>query len=331
MLGAVPTPTDDDEVLAPVTLVTGGEALLADRAVTAVETAARARDAEVEVTDVAAGDLAAGALAELTSPSLFAASRVLVVRDLQDAPEDVGAALKELAAAPPPDAYVLLLHSGGTKGKALLDALRKAGVRQVAADKLTRQDDLAQFVRAEVVTAGGRIGPRAATRVVDAVGNDLRALASAAAQLVADARGEIDEDFVATYYEGRAEVRGWTIADHAVEGRTAAAVQELHWALDSGTAPVLVVGALAGAVRTLGRLGSLPRGLRDADVARELAVPAWKVRRLREQLRGWTPEGIASAVAEVAAADVAVKGGANDAGLALTKALVALGEARTGR
>jgi DNA polymerase-3 subunit delta len=323
--------TGAEDPLGAVILVTGPESLLADRAIQAVCDAARARDPGCEITEIAAAVLAPAELAELTSPSLFATRRVLVVHDVQDAGEAGSRALLDLVKSPPEDIHLVLVHPGGVKGKQFIDALRKLGVREVAADRLTRPDDQVLFVRAEVAAAGARIDQRAAQRLVEAAGPDLRLLAAAAAQLAADCAGEIDEEFVATYFAGRAEVRGWTIADHAVEGRTAAAVQELRWALEAGTAPVLIIGALAGALRTLGRLGSLPRGLRDSDVARELAVPAWKLRRLREQLRGWTPTTMEQAITSVAAADVAVKGGSNDAALALTRAVVEVASLRVAR
>ena len=110
-----------------------------------------------------------------------------------------------------------------------------------------------------------------------------------------------------------------------------AAVQELRWALDAGTPAVLIIGALAGSLRTLGRFGSLPRGMRDGDIAREVGVPTWRVRRLREQLRGWTPGGVEQAITAVAAADVAVKGGSNDSVLALTRAVVEVSSLRAAR
>lgn len=317
-----------DDVLAPVSLIQGPEAFLADRAVSGVIGAARAGDPEVDVTDVAAADLSPAALAEHTSPSLFASRRVVVVRDLQDAGEPLGEALLRHAKDPPADVVLVLVHSGGVKGKRLVDGLRKAGVRYVACDKVTRPEDLVGFVQREVRAARGRIDDDAARALVEAVGADLRGLASAAAQLVADAEGRVTAQVVSTYFEGRAEVKGFAVADRAVEGHTARAVEELRWALETGTAPVLVTSALASALRNLIRLQAVPRGLRDADVARELGVPAWKLRTLRQQARGWTPEGLARAVAAVARADADVKGASNDPALALSRAVLAVGEAR---
>lgn len=317
--------------LAPVTLVTGPETLLADRAVAAVAQAARRVDAQADVTVVAAAELGPAALAEHTSPSLFSSRRVLVVRDLQDAGDELAAALRAAAAAPAPEVHLVLVHGGGTKGKALLDALRKAGVAQVACERLTRAEDQVSFVRAEVAAAGGQVEEEAARALVEAVGADLRGLASAAAQLAADApEGRVTAAVVATYFEGRAEVKGWVVADRAVEGRTVQALEQLRWALETGTDPVLVSSALATSLRSLARLSGAPRTVRDADLARDIGVPPWKVRVLRGQLRGWTPGGLARAIRAVAAADIRVKGGGNDPTLALTRALIEIGSARSG-
>lgn len=322
--------TRKSDPLVPVTLAVGPEGLLSDRVVSGVVTAARKVDSDADVTELSARDLGAAALGEHTSPSLFASRRVLVVRDLQDADDDLGTVLATSASRPADDVHLVLVHPGGPKGKRVLDALRKAGAREVACDKLTKPDEQVEFVRTEVAAAGGEVDDDAARSLVEAVGTDLRGLASAAGQLSADAvGGHVTRAVVATYFEGRAEVKGWVVADRAVEGRTALAVEQLRWALDTGTDPVLVTGALATALRSLARLSGAPRGVRDADLARDLGVPPWKVRVLRGQLRGWTPAGLVRAIRAVAAADLKVKGGGNDPTLALTRALIEIGWART--
>lgn len=315
--------------LVPVTIVVGPESLLSERACGAVVRAARAADPEADVSDVSGADLTPGALAEHASPSLFATTRVLLIRDVQDVSEGVADALVTHCQAPVEGIHMVLVHPGGVKSKKLLDRMRKAGAHEVKAERLTKPDDQVAFVRAEVRHAGGRIDEAAARHLVDAVGGDLRGLASAASQLASDAvDGVIGGDLVATYFEGRAEVKGWVVADRAVEGRTADAVEQLRWALQTGTDPVLVIGSLATALRALARLSGAPRGVRDADLARDVGVPPWKIRVLRGQLRGWTPAGLSTAIRAVAAADLAVKGGGNDSTLALTTALVRIGQAR---
>ena len=304
-----------------LTLIVGDEELLIDRAIGEVVTAARAREPDVEVHELTPATLAPGALAELTSPSLFGGARVVVLRSAQDFGKDLAAEIARYAADPADDIDLVVVHAGGAKGKALLDALTKAGARKVTCQKVTRPGDRVAFVRAEVRRAGGSIGEDAARSLLEAVGTDLRELAGACSQLVADTGGRVTDEAVARYHRGRAEVSGFTVADRAVEGRLAEALEQLRWALATGVAPVLITSALAQGVRSLAKVGGAPRGLRGAGLAKELGMPPWKIDRVRQQLRGWDADGVARALQVVAEADVQVKGGGADPAYALEKAI----------
>ncbi|HZC25608.1 MAG TPA: DNA polymerase III subunit delta [Actinopolymorphaceae bacterium] len=320
------TPTDD--ALGGVTLVLGPEDLLADRAVAAAAEAVRAIHPDADLTELDAADLTPGALAELTSPSLFATARVVVVRPLDTLPAESTTALLSYADDPLADVALVLVHRGGQKGRALVDKLRKAGVRVVACDTL-KSYELPSFVAREMRAAGGRIAENAAQQLVEAVGSDLRALAAAAAQLISDAAGApVTEEVVRRYFAGRAEVTSFAVADAAVTGRTALALEQLRWALRAGVAPVLVTSALASGLRGLAKLSGATRGHSDADLAREIGVPPWKIKTLRGQLRGWTADGLAHAIQAVAQADAAVKGAADDVGYSLERAVLAVSRAR---
>lgn len=249
-----------DDPLAPLTLAVGQEELLLDRAVREVVAAARAADADTDVRDLASEQLQPGTLAELTSPSLFSERKVLVVRNAQDLSADSVKEVKAYLAAPYEEIILVLLHAGGVKGKGLLDAARKAGAREIACPKMTKAADRLSFVRGEFRTLGRSATPEACQNLVDAIGSDLRELASAAAQLCADVEGTIDEAVVARYYTGRAEASSFTVADRAVEGRAAEALEALRWSLSTGVAPVLITSALAQAVRAIGKLASAPAG-----------------------------------------------------------------------
>jgi DNA polymerase-3 subunit delta len=320
-------PTSDP--LGRVTLVTGPEELLNQRAVTAAVEAVRAVDPECEVSRTTADQLTMATLGELAAPSLFSSIRVVVVLGLEDLPDEAHDGLVDYAGAPADDVALVLVHSGGQKGSGLLNRLRKAaGVTEVKSASL-RPSDFPRFVASEVRSHGGRIDERAAELLVQAVGQDLRALAGAAAQLAADFPSEpLTEDVVRRYFGGRAEVKSFAIADAAIYGRTAAALEELRWALDNGTAPILVTSAFATGLRGLARYTSAPRGLREADLAREAGVPPWKVRVLREQARGWDERGLAEAIVAVAQADADVKGAAADSAYALERMVLAVTAAR---
>ena len=126
-------------------------------------------------------------------------------------------------------------------------------------------------------------------------------------------------------------MKSFAIADAALYGRTAAALEELRWALDNGTAPVLVTSAFATGLRGLARFKSAPRGLREADLAREAGVPPWKVRVLREQARGWDDSGLAAAIVAVAKADADVKGAGSDPAYSLERMVLTVSGARLQR
>jgi DNA polymerase III subunit delta len=313
----------------PVTLVVGEEEFLVDRAVRQAVAQARAAlaadagggDGGGDLHDLEASALAAGELNALTSPSLFGGGSTVIVRNAQNAVKDIAAELTRYAASPAPDAAVILTHAGGVKGKALVTDLAKAGVAAVSCPKLTRVSERTDFVRAEFRRVGRQADEGAVRALLDAIGGDLRELASAVDQLASDTEGRISSAVVARYYRGRAEATGFSVADHAVEGRLNEALEQLRWALATGTSPVLITSALATGVRLLGRVGAAPRGANANALAAEVGAPPWKIDRVRQQLRGWHPDGVGRALQAVAAADEQVKGGGVSPEYALERAI----------
>lgn len=310
-------------------LILGEEELLASRAVADAVATARAADPAVEVRDLAASGMSPGEIAELLSPSLFGGARVVVVRGGQDARKELVTALLAYAATPDPEVTLVVTHAGGAKGKAFADGLRKAGATVVAAGKLTRHRDRVEFVRTEIRRLGGRCGEDAAEALLAAVGNDLRELAAACSQLVADTGGRVDGDTVARYYRGRAEVSGFTVADAVMVGDTAGALSALRWALQVGVPVVPIADALADGVRTVSRVASAGRGS-PQQLASRLGLPPWKIERGQRQARGWRPEGLVEAMQVAAECNAAVKGGSEDSGYALERAVMAMTAARGG-
>ena len=59
-------------------------------------------------------------------------------------------------------------------------------------------------------------------------------------------------------------------------------------------------------------------------------MPPWRIDKARQQLRGWTADGLARALAAVAEADVEVKGEGASAGYALERAIAAIVACRSG-
>jgi DNA polymerase-3 subunit delta len=311
----------------PVRLVSGDEELLVTRAVAAAVDAARVRDPGIEVREVDAGSAIPGEIAALLSPSLFGAGRVVVVRAAQDARKEFAAALLDYARAPEPDVTLVVVHAGGAKGKALADGLRTGGAEVVSAARLARHRERVEFVRAEFRRLGGTCPEDAAEALLAAVGTDLRELAAAVAQLVADTGGRTSAATVARYYRGRAEVSGFTVADAAMVGDVPGALEALRWALAVGVDPVPIADALADGVRTVARVASAGRG-NPYQLASSLGMPAWKIERAQRQSRGWSAAGLAAAMRAAAVCNAEVKGQSEDRGYALERAVFAMATAR---
>lgn len=331
------SPTSAPEVTAPLHLVVGDESLLVERAVTRAVTAAREADPAVEVAHLPVGEITAGVLGELVSPSLFAESRVVVIENAHDASAEVTTLLLDYARAPSDGVTLVVVHrgppkggkarkapakggkGGGAKGDALLEGLRSAGATEASAAGLS-DDQRADFVRSEVRQAGGRMTGDALGLLMDAVGSDLRELAAAASQLVSDSGGQVDADAVRAFHRGRAEVTGFAVAERAITGDRTAALESLRWALETGVPHVLLADALADAVRTVARVNAAGRGDPYA-MASSLRMPPWKVRKAQGQGRGWGDEGLTRAMGVVADLNANVKGAAADPAYALEYAV----------
>ncbi len=329
-----------------VTIIVGEEELLVERAVKAAVggtsaaasgfpdedgagTAAGGSMAGADVHDVRASELTPGELAMLTSPSLFGGENIVVVRSAHEASAAVATELANLAATMPPDVVLVITHSGGAKNKALLTALNATGARRVDCPAVRRFGERMDFLRAEFARTGRKADDGGMRALLDSVGTDLRDLAAACDQLASDTTGVINASVVARYWRGRAEATGFSVADRAIEGNLAQALAQLRWALSIGTAPVLITSALARGLRTLAQVGARSRGKSNAALASELGMPLWMVDKARQQLRGWSPAGLARAHSAVALADAQVKGEAVSAAYALEHVISVIVECHT--
>ena len=314
----------------PLVLISGPEAVIADRALGSVLDDLRVADPDVEVIRLAAETYEAGALGVHASPSLFGGAKCIVVADLDEAPDELQEDLLAFLAAPDPDVTLVVTHKSGQRGKKVLDTLKKSQARVLEAPAIKTDRDKTDFAAHEFRAAGRRATPDAVRALIEAVGKDVRELAAACQQLVADTTGTIDEELVARYHGGKVEATGFKVADAAVAGNAGEALRLLRHAIATGVDPVPIVAVLAQQLRQLVKVGAAGRG-RSADVARDLGMAPWQVDKARRGLSGWGPEGLAEAIQAVANADFEVKGGGRDPVYAVERAVLTITRARTGR
>jgi DNA polymerase III subunit delta len=309
---AIPQLPWDQVRPAPVILVSGPETVLADRAIRLLRDILRAEDPSLEVSDIDAGAYSPGELITLASPSLFAEPRLLRVDGVErmtDAFLDEALAYIE---SPADETYLVLRHTGGVRGKKLLDAVRAGtgGGIEIVCAELKRDSDRQEFAAAEFTAAGRKISGAALRALVTAFADDLAELAAACQQLLADAGDEITEETVAKYYGGRVETTAFAVADAAIAGNHGEALGLLRHALASGADPVPMVAAVASKIRTMAKLSGA-RGSSN-DLAQRFGLAPWQVDRARRDLQGWTDAGLGRAIQVLAEADTQVKGGGRD-------------------
>lgn len=302
-------------------LVLGDEELLVERAVADVLRSARQRagTADVPVSRMRAGDVGAYELAELLSPSLFAEERIVVLGGAAEAGKDAAAVIESAAADLPAGTVLVVVHSGGGRAKSLANQLRSMGAQVHPCARITKVSERADFIRSEFASLRVKVDDETVTALLDAVGSDVRELASACSQLVADTGGAVDAAAVRRYHSGKAEVRGFDIADKAVAGDVAGAAEALRWAMMRGEPLVVLADALAEAVHTIGRVG--PQSGDPYRLAAQLGMPPWRVQKAQKQARRWSRDTVATAMRLVAELNANVKGAVADADYALESAV----------
>lgn len=307
--------------LAPLHLVLGDEELLVERAVADVLRSARERAGtqDVPVNRMRAGDVSTYELAELLSPSLFADERIVVLEAAAEAGKEAAGIIAAAAADIPAGTVLVVVHSGGGRAKALAGELQSLGAAVHPCARITKLSERIDFIRKEFRALRVKADEDTVTALLDAVGSDVRELAAACSQLVADTGGAVDAAAVRRYHSGRAEVKGFDIADKAVVGDVAGATEALRWAMMRGEPLVVLADALAEAVHTIGRVAPLSGD--PYRLAAQLGMPPWRVQKAQKQARRWSRETVATAMKVVATLNANVKGAVADANYALESAV----------
>ncbi|MBM7366484.1 DNA polymerase-3 subunit delta [Gordonia hydrophobica] len=312
-------------------LLLGDDDFLTGRVISRVA-AERSREAgvDVPVTPIRAGEVTGPEMAELLSPSLFAEERIIVVQSAAEAGKEPAALITATAASIPEGITLMVVHTGGGRQKAMVGHLKKAGAQEFACAAPKWPNERADFVRSEFRQLGAKVSAEVVELVTDMVGSDLRELSAACHQLVADTGNKVDADGVRLYYTGRAEVTGFEVADKAVTGDLAGAMESLAWAEHHGTARVLLADALAEAVHAIARVRSIGN-MDKYSLASELGMSPGRVGKVQTQARAWDSASIGEALMVVAQLNGDVKGQAADAGYALEHAVSTVAQLRPRR
>ena len=305
-----------------ITLLQGGEELLADRAIAKV---LERRKGSV-VNSFEASDLEIGVITDALAPSLFGEERTVVIKNLQELIVEVSEELVEALAIPDETLELVFWHKGGVNGKALIDKIKKLDPQIISCEVIKKDSEKAEFIHSEFKRLGRKVTVEAAQALLNALGSDLRELSGAISQLASDVpEGKaIDVDEVEKFQQGRVETTGYDVADAALDGKREAALIALRHALQTGVDPVLITAALGSSIRTLAKVSGASRGVNSFQLASSLALAPWQIDKARKQLAHWNPTTLSGAVIAVAQADADIKGAAADPIHSLERAIIAI-------
>lgn len=297
---------------APIVLISGPEAFLADRAGQAIRTQVREAHVDVEIHDVDASSYTAGELFTIASPSLFAEPRLIRIVAVESCSDAFLEDAKRYMQDPADDTTLVLRHGGGQRGKALLDLVRGGSVDaiEIPCAELKKDQDRVAFAQSEFRRLGAQVTPGAVRMLTAAYSGGIGELAGAIGQLVSDVGTHISEHEVTRATEGRVETNGFKVADAATAGRAADALVLLRQALSTGTDPIPMLAAVNMKVRGMARVYGA-RGS-SGQLAKDLGMAPWQVDRALKDARAWAETDLARAVDMGAETEWLLKGGSRD-------------------
>ena len=310
-------------------LILGSEGALSDRAINKLSV--ELKESKCEITQLFAAETIVGDIADALAPSLFSERRALILRDLQDLPEENKDEITRYLTSPDETMTIVFVHKGGVKGKALLDAIKKVKPEIISCEPLKKEAEKEGFVKELFLDIGRKATSGAVSALVGALGSDMRELQAAVSQIAADApAGVIDEVMIDKFHQGRVETTGFDVADATLDGDLSAALIALRSALETGTDPVMITSAIASSLRSLAKVSGANRGTKSFELAGTLGMAPWQIDKARRQLHRWSPGAMADAVGAIAQADAEVKGAASDPIYALEKAVTRIASLQSG-
>lgn len=308
-------------------LVTGPAELLVRRRVEDLIATLRAEVGEVEVDRVTPEDVRAGGLGDLRTASLFAAPRVVVLRDVHSLGATVAGDLAAAVEAGLADQTWLIATASSTGSiRKLSAAIKASGAVHEAKPPPDWKIDAWHDLAADELRRADRAATHdAVVALVDRAGTDPDRIASAASQIAAQAPpGRLSVEAVEAVLDGHGSQGAFALADAVVERDPQRATELLAGLFAGGAEPIVVMGALAFRLRALVAVAA---GLQSTDDFTEVGmrpISPGQARRLARIRRGFGPGELTAAYRVLADADADLRGSDVPPRLVVERAVVAI-------
>ncbi|MHB8512153.1 MAG: DNA polymerase III subunit delta [Actinomycetota bacterium] len=288
----------------PVTLILASDEFLASEELDALRAQAVSESFILE--EISPEDPQA-LLYALSTPSLFGDGRFVLVRDAESLPGEVQEAIVEWSENPSPQIAVVLIASGVAGGKL---------AKRFPAPNVFRTEGVPPWKAAEwsvkrAASKGRKMSRDASAALVEAVGSELRDLASAVDRLCEVTSEPIGVAHVNEHFQG-VESRVYQFVDAVFDRDTPLARKRLHALLDQGENKIGLLAALHRQLRIVATVSG-GDGRPAADIAKDLGLKSeGAVKRAQRQARGFTLSRIVHAYRLLADADLALKSEEDD-------------------
>lgn len=234
-----------------VHLLTGDDDLLLQRATERLLSELTSADPELSVDTYDASEL--DALPELRTQSLFGGRVCAVVRGVQAARAGLKDELEDYLAAPDEEAVLVLVAQGAGKVQRIARLAKQSGeVVKVDTPPDWKTREWQEIVSGEFARAGRSPSPDAVGAILDHAGLDPSVIAMRVAQVVAATESTtVAVEDVERIVEGHGRRSGFDLADAVADRDAAQAITLLRGSLESGEAPLALLGALTFRFRQL--------------------------------------------------------------------------------
>lgn len=293
--------------LAPVTVIVGADEYVSTLNAREVANTIRASYREAEMVHCDASTMDAYDFQEITGISLLADETIVLMDNLQQADDSLVEAMVAFMQQDQQTNFLVARHEGGVKGRGVLKRLQTAGATIIPIPDLKKDEAKLNFVYHIFERLQRHIQPAAAERLVSVLGNKTGQLAALCQQLCYD----YDEDpislaLVDRYLLDDPAISVFFIAYKAIQGQFAQAMAATRTAIQQGSEPIALIGALASKIRMIAQVLAVKQGIATQA---QLSMNPWAFKMTMRQTQGWDSHGIANALRALALADEQCKTG----------------------
>lgn len=260
---------------------------------------------------------AESALQSARTPPMMAPLRVVVLRDLELASDQLFLAVAEYAAAPVDDT-LLVLSSGKLPSMRTRKGLSKDWSKELPR-LLAQTGDVFQYLNAQInperfatevaSSFGVQLGRRQAAHLIAVVGTDLGLLREEARKLsiYVGNRTEVRDSDISEVCSMLADAVVWQMTTGIAAQKPKVALEALHRLLDAGDPPHKLLGLVAWQLRgVVSSLEALRRGAGDSQAARAGGLKPDVFRVVKTQAHHWQQGDLARTIEKLAATNMAM-------------------------